>query len=93
MELITTEETGTKTGRQIRAIPPRTNQAIEPALAHMQVAGRAEQNRIGNVAKHQYTSSSQPLYVAKANGVTPNFRRHKPLQFSFPPLRANLFLT
>jgi len=42
--LVATEETGTKTGRQIRAIAPWAHQAVQPALGQM---------RIGNVAQHR----------------------------------------
>ncbi len=41
--LVATEETGTKTGRQIRAIAPRADEAVQPALGQM---------RIGSVAQH-----------------------------------------
>ena len=47
--LVTTEETGTKTGRQIRTIAPWAYQAAQPTLGQMRV-GRL---RIGDVAQHR----------------------------------------
>jgi len=52
-ELVATEEVGTQVRRQIGAIPPRTDQAVQPALGHA---------RIGDPLQHRKRSTSLTHY-------------------------------
>lgn len=53
-ELVATEERGTQAGRQIGPIPPRTNQAVQPALGQM---------RIGILLRHQNRARTTSLLI------------------------------
>ena len=70
-KLVATEQAGTQSRRQVRPIPPRTNQAMQPALGPGRV-GRIRQTRIGILAQHREPSTSLPDYSFNAGiGVTP----------------------
>ena len=64
-KLVATEQARTQTRRQIGAIPPRTDQAVEPALRGLRVRKR----RIGIAVQHRSHTTSSLDYSQKPAGA------------------------